>query len=44
MKLTVKYYSGDVIVYNEPESCIDRLIKELRNHKDLWWYYIIEIK
>lgn len=44
MKITIKYKTGDPVIFYSTPDGIDRLVKELRNHKDLWWYYIIETK
>lgn len=42
MKITIKYRTGEPIIFTLPTEGIDVLVRELRNNKELWWYYIIE--
>jgi hypothetical protein len=42
MKLTVKYASGKTEVYTGTSENIDALIRELRNNKSTYYWYMVE--
>ncbi len=42
MKLTVKYITGKTEVYTDAPENIEALIKELRNNKKTYIWYMVE--
>lgn len=44
MKLTVKYTSGEQQIYIDTPENIENLIKELRNNKNSYYWYVLEVK
>ena len=42
MRLTVKYSSGETQVYLDTPENIDALIRELRNNKSTYYWYVLD--